>query len=53
MVGHEFTLLYDFGDSNELAVRVVDIRERADPRIKYPRVVAKDGKAPPQYRGWL
>lgn len=51
-VGHEFTFHYDFGDSNEFNVRVVDIRERADPRVKYPRVVAKEGKAPPQYRRW-
>ncbi len=49
LVDHRFTLLYDFGDCNVFNVRVVDVKEKADARAKYPRVTAKVGAAPKQY----
>jgi len=41
--------LFDYGDSHEFEVEVVDIRPNAEPGV-YPRVVDKKGSAPSQYR---
>ncbi len=48
--GHQLTYLYDFGDSNLFKLRVVGT-SRAARGAKYPRVVEKKGKSPPQYHG--
>lgn len=50
VVGHRFTLLYDFGDHNVFSVQLVDVKEKGDARKAYPRVAAKEGAAPKQYR---
>jgi hypothetical protein len=50
VVGHRFTMLYDFGDHNVFAVQLVEAKEKVDARAKYPRVAATAGKAPTQYR---
>ncbi|MCY1074954.1 IS1096 element passenger TnpR family protein [Archangium lansingense] len=47
--GHEFIFRYDFGDDHRFRVTVADVQENRSPRAKYPRVVAKTGKAPKQY----
>jgi hypothetical protein len=49
--GHAFLYLFDFGDSNVFVVTVEGIKEKAG-RGTYPRVVDKQGKAPPQYEYW-
>lgn len=49
--GHAFLYLFDFGDSNVFLVTVEDIKEKAG-KGTYPRVVDKQGKAPPQYSYW-
>lgn len=47
--GHRFTYLFDFGDSNLFKIRVVGTSKAAR-GAKYPRVIDKKGKSPPQYR---
>lgn len=41
------TYVFDFGDHWEVALRVVEFRPAQD--TDYPRVLASDGEAPPQY----
>jgi len=48
---HRFLYFFDYGDSHEFEVQVVDIRPEAG-RGKYPRVVESHGEAPQQYRSW-
>lgn len=48
--GHRFGMLYDFGDNNVFAVRLVEVKEQAVAHASYPRVAARTGKAPRQYR---
>jgi hypothetical protein len=45
---HKFLYLFDYGDSHEFEVEVVDVKARAE-RGAYPRVVESKGKAPAQY----
>ncbi|MBL7063123.1 MAG: plasmid pRiA4b ORF-3 family protein [Anaerolineae bacterium] len=47
---HKFLYYFDYGNSHEFEVEVVDIRPQAEPG-EYPRVVDSRGEAPPQY-GW-
>jgi hypothetical protein len=47
--GHTFLYYFDYGDSHEFDVQVVDIQPKAKPG-QYPRVVDKKGKSPAQYR---
>ena len=47
--GHSFAYLFDYGDSHVFTIKVEDVRPKAE-RGKYPRVVAKQGEAPEQYR---
>lgn len=47
--GHEFIFRYGFGDAHRFQVTIADIHEHRSPRAKYPRVVARTGKAPEQY----
>ncbi|MGH2562849.1 MAG: IS1096 element passenger TnpR family protein [Thermomicrobiales bacterium] len=45
----EFLFLFDFGDEWHFGVQLVRTAEAADAKAHYPRVVASDGEAPPQY----
>ena len=45
---HKFLYFFDYGDSHEFEVEVVDIKARAE-RGKYPRVIESKGAAPAQY----
>ena len=47
---HKFLYYFDYGDSREFEIEVVDIQPQAD-EGKYPRVVDSKGEAPAQY-GW-
>jgi hypothetical protein len=49
--GHAFLYLFDFGDENVFWVTVEAVKAKAG-RGTYPRVVDKQGKAPPQYDYW-
>ncbi|HVF99244.1 MAG TPA: hypothetical protein VND68_05360 [Chloroflexia bacterium] len=49
--GHAFLYLFDFGDDNVFWVTVEGVKDKAG-RGAYPRVVDKQGKAPPQYEYW-
>jgi hypothetical protein len=49
--GHKFLYLFDYGDSHEFEIEVLDISPR-DKRAKYPRVAESKGKAPAQYPRW-
>ena len=44
----KFLYLFDYGDNHEFDVQVVKIDPSA-PKGNYPRIVAEQGKAPPQY----
>ena len=46
--GQIFLYLFDYGDNHEFDVAVLSINPQAK-KGKYPRVVAKQGKSPPQY----
>ncbi|MCP4543322.1 MAG: plasmid pRiA4b ORF-3 family protein [Chloroflexi bacterium] len=48
---HKFLYYFDYGDSHEFEVEVVGICSQTDAE-KYPRVVASQGKSPPQYGWW-
>jgi len=48
--GHKFLYYFDYGDSHEFEVEVVDVRPQAESG-EYPRVVDAKGDAPQQY-GW-
>lgn len=45
---HTFLYFFDYGDSHQFNVEVVDIRSNAGPG-KYPRVVDQKGEVPEQY----
>jgi hypothetical protein len=45
---HRFLYYFDYGDSHQFEVEVIDIRPQAA-RGKYPRMVDSQGKAPRQY----
>lgn len=45
---HKFVYFFDYGDSHEFEVEVVDIHPQAEPGA-YPRLVDSKGEAPPQY----
>ena len=46
--GKEFLFLFDYGDEWHFGVKLVRTGE-AEPGARYPRVVASQGQAPPQY----
>ena len=50
-VGRVFWYEYDYGDEWQHRIEVVAIGE-AVPKAKYPRVTARVGESPPQYREW-
>jgi hypothetical protein len=45
---HKFLYYFDYGDSHEFEVELIDIQARAE-RGKYPRVIDSKGTAPAQY----
>jgi hypothetical protein len=45
----EFLFLFDYGDEWHFGVKLVRTREVVEPGVRYPRVVASHGEAPPQY----
>ena len=46
-----FLYLYDYGDQHEFDVQI--IATSADtPRGRYPKIVERHGKMPPQYPDW-
>lgn len=50
-VGNVFWYWYDFGDDWYHEIRVLGIGE-AEPKVKYPRAIARTGDSPPQYVNW-
>ena len=46
--GQKFLYLFDYGDNHEFDVTLLNIDTEAK-KGKYPKVVAKQGKSPPQY----
>jgi hypothetical protein len=47
--GKKFKYLFDFGDNLLHTIEVLDIHDRTDDHVGYPRVVEKNGEPPPQY----
>ena len=45
----EFLFLFDYGDEWHFGVKLRRVTEQAEPGAQYPRVVARQGEAPPQY----
>ena len=45
----EFLFLFDYGDEWHFGVKLRRVSEQVEPRAQYPRVVASQGDAPPQY----
>jgi hypothetical protein len=45
----EFLFLFDYGDEWHFGVKLVRLSPTAEPGAGYPRVVAQQGTAPPQY----
>jgi hypothetical protein len=45
----EFLFLFDYGDEWHFGVKLRRVSEQAEPGARYPRIVAQQGKAPPQY----
>jgi hypothetical protein len=45
----EFLFLFDYGDEWHFGVKLKQLSDRVDASAQYPRVVAEQGEAPPQY----
>jgi hypothetical protein len=45
----EFLFLFDYGDEWHIGVKLVRTRDQVEPAVQYPRLVASQGEAPPQY----
>jgi Plasmid pRiA4b ORF-3-like protein len=45
----EFLFVFDYGDEWHFGVKLVQLSPTAEPGVRYPRVVAQQGTAPPQY----
>lgn len=48
-VGNEFIFRFDFGDEHHFQVKVLEVRETKRKGTRYPRVSAREGRAPEQY----
>ena len=46
--GHKFLYLFDYGDSWWHDIELIGVRNKL-PQGKYPKIVKKHGKSPPQY----
>ncbi|HEV8165571.1 MAG TPA: hypothetical protein VGR74_14185 [Actinomycetota bacterium] len=47
--GREFLFLFDYGDEWHFGVKLVGTGQATRPGVRYPRLVATNGQAPPQY----
>jgi Plasmid pRiA4b ORF-3-like protein len=47
--GREFLFLFDYGDEWHFGVKLVGTGQATRPSVRYPRLVATNGQAPPQY----
>lgn len=47
-VGHTMIFLFDYGDEWRFGVRLKELG-RKSAKVRYPRVIATEGEAPPQY----
>ena len=47
----EFLFLFDYGDEWHFRVKFMGRSDTVEPGAAYPRVVAQQGEAPPQYEG--
>ena len=45
----EFLYLFDYGDEWHFGVKLLRVTDAVEPGATYPRVVAQQGEAPPQY----
>jgi hypothetical protein len=45
----EFLFLFDYGNEWPFGVKLLRLSEQVQPDARYPRVVASQGEAPPQY----
>lgn len=45
----EFLFLFDYGDEWQFGVKLRQLKDHVEPGARYPRVVAEQGEAPPQY----
>jgi hypothetical protein len=45
----EFLFLFDYGDEWHFGVKLVRLSPTVEPGVRYPRVIAQAGEAPPQY----
>ena len=45
----EFLFLFDYGDEWHFGVKLRRVTEQVEPGAQYPRLVARQGEAPPQY----
>ena len=45
----EFLFLFDYGDEWHFGVKLKQLSDHVDSGAQYPRVVAEQGQAPPQY----
>src|SRR3954463_7795416 len=50
-VGHTMLFLFDYGDDWRFVVEVIGRGER-EPKVRYPRVLKKQGASPEQYPEW-
>ena len=49
VVGKKLMFLFDYGDEWHFGVKLVRVSDRVEPGVRYPRVAARQGEAPPQY----
>jgi hypothetical protein len=45
----EFLFLFDYGDEWHFGVKLLRLSPTVEPGVRYPRLVAQQGEAPPQY----
>ena len=45
----EFLFLFDYGDEWHFGVKLVRLSPTVELGVRYPRVIAQAGEAPPQY----
>lgn len=48
----KFLYLFDYGAEHHFEVQLMDIIPNAPQKVRYPRIVERHGKNPPQYEWW-